>query len=95
MSYGLGFLGSLIEERQPFAGFLDGFGGSSFVVGPSVPDTNFHHYAYVRSASTNNLFIDGDSVGRDPGDTFGDPLFFGGLLDPEDPTRLEAAFAGL
>ena len=94
VSYGLGFLAA-IEQSQPFAGFLDGVGGSSFVIDPSVADTNFHHYAYVRSGNTHKLFLDGVSMGGNPEDTSGVPLLFGGFPDSDDPTRLEGDFAGI
>jgi hypothetical protein len=58
--------------------------GSPNVVlhGPIVTDTNFHHYAYVRSGNDHKLFMDGVVVASGafigtPGDTANFPLTIG------------------
>ena len=52
------------------------------IIGPAVTDTNFHHYAYVRSNDMHKLFIDGvvvksASIIGSAADTLGLPLVIG------------------
>ena len=58
-------------------------GSNNSVEGPVVTDSNFHHYAYVRSGTTQKLFMDGVMVatnnsGTNIGDTTGAGLVIGG-----------------
>ncbi len=58
-------------------------GSNVNLFGPTVTDTNFHHYAYVRSNNTHKLFIDGAVVksaafSGSAADTSGLPLVIGG-----------------
>ena len=41
------------------AGFFNGDGSGAALLGPTVRDTDFHHYAYARSGDTHKLFMDG------------------------------------
>ena len=67
------------QDDHLVAGFARADGSLVFLVGPVVTDSQFHHYAYVRSGNTHNLFIDGVMVTADtftgvPRDTSGLPL---------------------
>ncbi len=84
VTYELSFTGD-----QLAAGFSTG--GAFFgLLGPSVLDSNFHHYAYVRSGNSHKLFMDGAVVaslsfaGTAP-DSSGPPVIIGvefaGVLD--------------
>ena len=75
-------------------------GSFELVTGPPVTDTDFHHYAYVRSGSTHELFIDGVSVASEtftgsPGDTSGIPLVIGAYRSDTDPTGFQSYFGGI
>ena len=75
--------------------------GSNLVLtGPAVTDTNFHHYAYVRSGDTHKLFMDGDVVASgnftgSPGDTSGLPLVIGAIRWDPDPPGFVGHFGGV
>lgn len=68
--------------------------------GPTVTDTEFHHYAYVRSGDFHKLFFDGEPVAGEtftgtPGDTSGLPLVIGAFRTDADPTGFNFHFAGI
>ena len=44
------------------AGALNTNGEYDIIVGPVVEDSDFHHYAYVRSGNRHMLFMDGQEV---------------------------------
>ncbi|MCI0779676.1 MAG: LamG domain-containing protein [Chloroflexi bacterium] len=81
------------------AGFEDARGSNVLLIGPTVTDTAFHHYAYVRTGSTHMLFLDGvvvasDSFNQSPGITLGLPLVIGALRSDTDPTGFKWHFGG-
>ena len=81
-------------------GFERADGSNVILVGPTVTDTNFHHYAYVRSGDTHNLFIDGVMVTGDtftgsPGDTSGIELAIGALRHDAFPGGFCCHFGGV
>ena len=47
------------QNDHVVAGFARTNGSLVFLVGPLITDSQFHHYAYVRSENTHNLFVDG------------------------------------
>ena len=64
------------------AGSLNTTGSYDIIVGPVVEDTDFHHYAYVRSGNRHMLFMDGEVVASvdltaDAADTSGIPMTIG------------------
>jgi hypothetical protein len=64
------------------AGFETAIGANYVLSGPTITDTEFHHYAYTRSGTLNKLYMDGVEVAGDtfaavPGATTGIPLMFG------------------
>ena len=66
-------------------------GSNVSLIGPAVTDTNFHHYAYVRSGDTHKVFMDGVKVADDnftgsPGDTSGIELALGAVRHDPDPS---------
>jgi hypothetical protein len=66
------------------AGFERADGSNAFVTGPAITDTGFHHYAYVRSGNTHQLYVDGVLVASDtftgsPGSTADIDLLIGGV----------------
>ena len=68
--------------------------------GPTVTDTEFHHYAYVRSGDFHKLFFDGEPVAgapftSTPGDTSGLPLTIGAFRTDGDPTGFCCHFEGV
>lgn len=72
---------------QLMAGFELADGSNVLLSGPIVTDTNFHHYAYVRSSDTHRLLMDGELVASGtfvgvPGDTSGLPLVIGAGRTP-------------
>ena len=79
------------QDDHLVAGFARADGSLVFLVGPVVTDSQFHHYAYVRSGNTHELFVDGIVVRADtftgvPGDTSGLPLAIGAVRrDPNPP----------
>ena len=81
-------------------GFERADGSNVILIGPIVTDTNFHHYAYVRSGDTHKLFIDGVMVTGDtftgsPGDTSGIELAIGGLRHDAFPSGFCCHFGGV
>ena len=81
-------------------GFERADGSNVILVGPTVTDTNFHHYAYVRSGDTHNLFMDGVMVTGDtftgsPGDTTGIELAIGALRHDAFPGGFCCHFGGV
>ncbi len=82
------------------AGFARADGSLVFLVGPVVTDSQFHHYAYVRSGSTHKLFMDGVVVAADaftgvPGDTSGLPLAIGAVRRDPTPPGFASEFGGI
>ncbi len=82
------------------AGFERADGSNVTLTGPTVTDTNFHHYAYVRSGDTQKLFIDGVMVTGDtftgsPGDTSGIELAIGALRHDSFPGGFCCYFGGI
>ena len=82
------------------AGFARADGSLVFLVGPVVTDSRFHHYAYVRSGNTHNLFMDGTVVANDsfigvPGDTSGLPLAIGAVRRDPNPPGFAFEFGGV
>ncbi len=75
-------------EDTLWVGFSRADGERVSMIGPTVTDSSFHHYAYVRSGNTHKLFMDGVVVasGTFTGsaeDTTGLPLTIGaGRYDP-------------
>ena len=70
------------------AGALNTNGSYDIIVGPVVEDSDFHHYAYVRSGNQHTLFMDGQEVANgeltaEVADTSGVPMTIGAfrLLD--------------
>ena len=68
--------------------------------GPTVTDTEFHHYAYVRSGDFHKLFFDGEPAAGEtftgtPGDTSGLPLVIGAFRSDSDPSGFSVHFAGV
>ena len=68
--------------------------------GPPVTDTEFHHYAYVRSGNTHRLLVDGNPVAEGtftgtPGDTSGLPLTIGAFRTDSDPSGFSLYFGGV
>ena len=64
------------------AGALNTTGSYDIIVGPVVEDSDFHHYAYVRSGNRHMLFMDGEEVASgeltaDVADTSGIPMTIG------------------
>ena len=53
--YGMFFL----TGDELVVGFSNEDGSAALLIGPTVRDTDFHHYAYVRSGDTHELFMDG------------------------------------
>ena len=85
---------------QLSAGFERANGSNAELFGPTVTDTEFHHYAYVRSGQTHRLFMDGvvvtaDSFTGSPGDTSWIPLTIGALRHDADPSGYLLHFAGV
>ena len=81
-------------------GFERADGSNVILIGPIVTDTNFHHYAYVRSGDTHKLFIDGVMVTGDtftgsPGDTSGIELAIGRLRHDAFPSGFCCYFGGV
>lgn len=77
-------------------------GDASYVSlrGPTVTDTDFHHYAYVRNGASHRLLMDGSVVASGdftgvPGDTSGFPLVIGGFPDPSSQSGFAGSFNGL
>ncbi len=72
------------DPNNQFRGDFERDSGSDVdIIGPAVTDTNFHHYAYVRSNDMHKLFIDGvvvksASITGSAADTSGLPLVIGG-----------------
>ena len=82
------------------AGFARADGFLVFLVGPVVTDSQFHHYAYVRSGNTHNLFMDGVLVTADtfagvPIDTSGLPLAIGAVRRDPSPPGFSRHFGGV
>ena len=80
-------------------GFHRADGSGVPLIGPSVTDSDFHHYAYVRSGNTHKLFIDGRVVASgtftgSPGDTSGLPLTIGARRDDREPSGFRRHFGG-
>lgn len=74
--------------------------GSYNLHGPRVTDSKFHHYAYVRTGTLNQLFMDGVLVDQDeftatPEDTVGLPLTIGATRSDENFTGHIWHFAGI
>ena len=82
------------------AGFQRADGSFALLIGPPLSDSNFHHYAYVRSGNTHKLFVDGimvasgDFIGS-PGDTSGLPLVIGASRNDPAPTGFTGHFGGI
>jgi hypothetical protein len=87
-------------------GFFTSNGGSFGVGNPLIDDFNFHHYAYVRQGTLNQVYLDGVKVaeghvssnligGPMPGDTTGDPLVIGAFQGDQDPSGFVSHFAGI
>ena len=60
------------------------------LMGPAVSDSDFHHYAYVRSGHIHKLLLDGVVVALGfftdfPGDATGSPLVIGARKDDQCP----------
>ena len=76
-----------------------------FLLGPSVTDGDFHHYAYVRSGDTHTLLLDGVVVasedfdpantGITPGDTSGIGLTIGAVRAERFPSGFGEHFGGI
>ena len=81
-------------------GFERADGSNVILIGPTVTDTNFHHYAYVRSGDTHRLFMDGIVVTEEtftgsPGDTSGIELALGALRHDAFPGGFCCYFGGI
>lgn len=68
--------------------------------GPTITDTDFHHYAYVRSGDTHKMFIDGALIKSEEftgiaGDTSGIPLTIGAIRDSSQPSGFNEFFGGM
>jgi hypothetical protein len=68
--------------------------------GPSITDTDFHHYAYVRSGNTHKMFIDGALIKSEKftgiaGDTSGLPFTIGAIRDSSKPSGYNEFFGGM
>lgn len=88
-AYSIQFKGVQIPQgsaNQIFAGFERADGSNEFILGPVLTDTTFHHYAYVRSGNTHQLFVDSALVASDtftgsPGATPDIPLKIGAITE--------------
>jgi len=75
--------GLQFSESNRLSAFYEGADGESYYLrGPTVTDSEFHHYAYVRTGELNELLMDGELVAKykftaDPGDTVYLPLTIG------------------
>ena len=88
------------QDDHLVAGFARADGSLVFLIGPVVTDSQFHHYAYVRSGSTHNLFVDGvvataDTFTGVPGDTSGLPLAIGAVRRDPNPPGFASEFGGI
>ena len=92
--YGMGF-----TSDNRLRGFFERANASNVdIIGPTVTDPLFHHYAYVRIGNTHKLFMDGDEVKSEtftggPGDTSGLPLVIGAVR--HDPGGFIQYFGGI
>ena len=82
VTYRLGFA----PNNQLRGDFERADGSDVDIAGPAVTDSEFHHYAYVRSGNSHSLFMDGVRVAianfsGTPGGTSGLPLAIGSKLD--------------
>ena len=82
------------------AGFARADGFLVYLVGPVITDSQFHHYAYVRSGNTHKLFMDGvvataDTFTDVPGDTSGLPLAIGAVRRDPNPPGFSSHFGGV
>ena len=94
------FLLAFDSEHRLFGGFERADGTNVILEGPVVTDTNFHHYAYVRSGNSHKLFMDGVMVTGNtftgsPGDTSGIELAIGSVRHDPAPTGFSQHFAGI
>ena len=94
------FLLAFDSEHRLFGGFERADGTNVILEGPVVTDTNFHHYAYVRSSNSHKLFMDGVMVTGNtftgsPGDTSGIELAIGSVRHDPAPTGFFQHFAGI
>ena len=88
------------QDDHLVAGFARADGSLVFLIGPVVTDTQFHHYSYVRSGNTHNLFVDGvvataDTFTGVPGDTSGLPLAIGAVRRDPNPPGFASEFGGI
>ena len=70
------------------------------VFAQTVTDSEFHHYAYVRSGSTHKIFVDGELINSTiftggAGDSSGLPLTIGAIKDDSSPSGFSQFFGGL
>ena len=75
-------------------------GSNVAILGFAKADTEFHHYAYVRSGDTHKVFRDGvvitaDSFTGRPGDTTGRPLIIGSFQSDPNPEDFAAPLRGV
>ena len=75
-------------------------GSNVAMLGFAKADTEFHHYAYVRSGDTHKVFRDGvvitaDSFTGRPGDTTGRPLIIGSFQSDPNPEDFAAPLRGV
>jgi len=70
------------------------------IIGPTVADSGFHHYAYTRSGNVHRLYMDGQvvqtaSFTNGPGDTSGLPLTIGAARDDQFPSGYYGHCSGI
>ena len=110
VSKGAGLIGDVVQPRVFMllfsrndvirASFRMADEPTTRLFGLTVTDTEFHHYAYVRSGDFHKLFFDGEPVAGapftgTPGDTSGLPLVIGANRSDNDPTGYNAHFEGV
>ena len=88
------------SDGRLIAGFERANASNVQLAGPSVTDSDFHNYAYVRSSDTHRLYVDGEFVTGDnfigsPGHTSGLPLTIGALRNDPSPTGFVGYFGGV
>lgn len=96
------FLRFMAYSDQLEAGYYTPSGGSFGVGGPSISDTQFHHYAYVRSGGgvTVSHYLDGvfhnsHTFSDGPGDASGTPLVIGAFRSDLISTGIGLHFSGV
>ena len=88
------------NKDRPMWMFERADGSNVLLLGPAITDTDFHHYAYVRSGDTHKMFIDGALIKSSDftgivGDASGLPLTIGAIRNDSKPSGFDQYFGGL